>query len=80
MDKFVYKLSRCAFLCGIGATALMLVLAALLLLAPNALLHILRYSFASVLLIAAFSTIFSLIAALLHSGKSDQRRDGSGHE
>lgn len=58
----------------------MLVLAALLLLAPNALLRILRYGFASVLLIAAFSTIFSLMAALLHSGKSDQRRDDSGHE
>ena len=80
MDKFVYGLSRYTFLCGIVAAVLMLALAALLLLAPNALICLLRYGFASVLLIAAFSTIFSLMAALLHSGKSNQRRDNSGHE
>ena len=66
MDKFVYGLSRYTFLCGIVAAVLMLALAALLLLAPNALICLLRYGFASVLLIAAFSTIFSLMAALLH--------------
>ena len=72
MTRFIYELSKYSILWGIGLVALLLLLAALLLLVPGVLLNILRYGLAAVLLIAALSIIFALMAGLLHMGKSEE--------